>query len=99
MIIFLFVLEALAIQDIVAAALILLGGFVTLKTGLLQGLFSSSKQALEQTKQERDNLAKEVKELKDENRILRREVTQRIEINQQDQEMIRELKRKELKNG
>lgn len=81
--------------------LAVVGAIVVWKSGLLQQLTTSSKNLLEARTTERDDAIrkmndalKELEELKEENRLLRRECTQRMEINMQDQITIRELREK-----
>lgn len=90
-ILFLFILEVLALQDVITAVVLITAGIITLKTGVLKSLSSTSKDLLDITIQEKEALKIEVKELKEENRLLRRENNQRIEINLQDQKRLREL--------
>lgn len=48
---------------------------------------------------ERDKYKEEIETLEEENKLLRRECTQRMEINLQDQSTIRELKEKIIKGA
>ena len=73
------------------------------KSGVPQQLFSTTNSLLEARTTERDDALrklesakKEIDELKDELRILRRDNIQRADINEEDQQTIRELK-KQLK--
>lgn len=70
------------------------------KSGLPQQLLGSTKSLLEvrtterdEAIKEKDKLKTEIDELEKEIRLLRRDLTQRIEINLQDQETIRDLER------
>lgn len=87
-----FIVEVLSFQDIVTAIVVIAVGVVTYKSGVFQAITSSSKDLLELRTRERDDAKREVKELKDENRMLRRENIQRGEINAQDQKTILKLK-------
>lgn len=93
---FLLILEnTLSLQDIVVGVLVIAAGLITFRTNFFKDIFSSSKTLLENKSKLLEIAEKELKEYKDENRILRREVTQRMEITQQDQETIRELRKHE----
>ena len=88
----LFVLEIFSIQDVVIAVFVIIGSIITLKTGVLQTIFTSSKERIEQLTKERDAQSVQLIEMKAENNLLRREANQRLEINIQDQQHLRKLK-------
>lgn len=89
---FLFVLETLSVQDIIGAVAMAVVALITIKSKAVKEFISGSKEYIARLTRERDEALIEVKELKQENRILRRENNQRIEISLQDQKTIRELR-------
>jgi len=88
----LFIVEVLSFQDIVTAIVVIAVGIVTYKSGVFQAVTNSSKDLIELRTKERDEAIHEAKELKEENRMLRRENIQRGDINSQDQKTIARLK-------
>lgn len=94
------ILESLTLKDIVYLVITVVGALWLWKSGLPQQLFTSSNQLLALRTTERDDALRDrdkwktkAEELDEDNRVLRREITQRIEINLQDQEELRELKK------
>lgn len=101
MLLLLFVFDIAAVIQYWPIFLAVIAALYAWKAGIPQKLFSSSQSLIVLRTTERDdalkdknNLEQEIKELKEENRLLRRECTQRMEINMQDQLTIRELKEK-----
>lgn len=95
--IFLLILEALSWQEIIGGIVVILVGFFTYKSGILtstNGLLGNRTVERDDALRERDKFKNECEELKSEMKVLRREVIQRIDINMQDQDTIRELKQR-----
>ncbi len=93
---FFLVLEAMSVQDIVGMVAVIITALVTIKSKTVKEFLSGSKEYIARLTRERDEATAEVKELKQENRILRRENTQRIEISLQEQATIRQLRGHDL---
>lgn len=88
----LLVLETLSVQDLIGIVIVTVGGIVGLRIGILKALGTGSKELIELRTTQRDEALSEVRELKEENRLLRRDVMQRIAISLQDVQTLSEKK-------
>ena len=93
-------LEGVTLKEVIYVFIGLGIGWYVLKSGLPLALFSKSSELVDMHSKEREILIRErdralneVEQLKTENRFLMREISQRIEINQEDKKEITELKR------
>jgi hypothetical protein len=94
------ILEGVTTTDIVYVVISLASALVVWKSGLLQQLTTSSSELLKLRTTERDDALRErdiwkdkYKELDEEYRVTRRELSQRIELNLEDKEELKELRR------
>ena len=93
MLLFLLIFETWSVEHFITVGIAAIAAFLLARSDFVKQYMSSSKNLLEMRTTEITELKKDVVDLKEENRLLRREINQRMEINLQDQETIRELKR------
>lgn len=92
MLILFFVLESLALQDLVGIIVGIVSLFLLARSNLVRDYISSSSSLVTTLTRERDAALASVEELDKENKMMRRELSQRSEIWLLDQQEIRRLK-------
>ncbi len=81
-------------EKAILTVVVVIAAAIVLKTTVLQQLNSTNKDLISTRTTERDDAKSKIRDLEEENRILKQELRIRMDINHQDLEELRELRKK-----